>query len=129
MAKTMSFRSHGVAVARSRYSFSTLNHRPRVLFFLSMDTRQTGLSVHHSHSRRARLNAFFNVASSRPYKDVQGNWKSSSSYGLNNLDSLSSLAEMAKDEGVDIHSNSLQPEAFGDLRQASSTSRSASCRP
>ena len=41
--------------------------------------------------------AFFSVTFSRPYKDAQGNWKTSSSYGLNDLDSLSSLAEMAKD--------------------------------
>ena len=40
---------------------------------------------------------FFSVTFSRPYKDAQGNWKSSSSYGLNDLDSLSSLAELAKD--------------------------------
>ena len=41
--------------------------------------------------------AFFSVTFSRPYKDAHGNWKSSSSYGLNDLDSLSSLAELAKD--------------------------------
>ena len=35
--------------------------------------------------------------------DAQGNWKNSSSYVLNDLDSLSSLAEMAKD-GVRGHS-------------------------
>ena len=40
---------------------------------------------------------FFSVPFSRPYKDTQGNWKASSSYGLNDLDSLSSLAELAKD--------------------------------
>jgi hypothetical protein len=40
---------------------------------------------------------FFSVSFSRPYKDAQGKWKVSSSYGLNDLDSLSSLAEMAKD--------------------------------
>ena len=40
---------------------------------------------------------FFSVNFSRPYKDTQGNWKASSSYGLNDLDSLSSLAELAKD--------------------------------
>ena len=41
--------------------------------------------------------AFFSVTFSRPYKDTQGNWKVSSSYGLNDLDALSSLAELAKD--------------------------------
>ena len=41
--------------------------------------------------------SFFSVTFSRPYKDAQGNWKTSSSYGLNDLDSLSSLAELAKD--------------------------------
>ena len=40
---------------------------------------------------------FFSVTFSRPYKDAQGNWKTSSSYELNDLDSLSSLAELAKD--------------------------------
>ena len=40
---------------------------------------------------------FFSVTFSRPYKDAQGNWKTASSYGLNDLDALSSLAEMAKD--------------------------------
>ena len=40
---------------------------------------------------------FFSVTFSRPYKDAQGNWKTSSSYGLNDLDSLSSLAELTKD--------------------------------
>ena len=40
---------------------------------------------------------FFSITFSRPYKDAQGNWKNSSSYGLNDLDSLSSLAELAKD--------------------------------
>jgi hypothetical protein len=40
---------------------------------------------------------FFSVTFSRPYKDAQGHWKTSTSYGLNDLDSLSSLAEMAKD--------------------------------
>ena len=47
--------------------------------------------------------AFFSVTFSRPYRDAQGNWKNSSPYGLNDLDSLSSLAEMAKD-GVRGHS-------------------------
>ena len=41
--------------------------------------------------------AFFSVTFSRPYRDALGNWKTSASYGLNDLDSLSSLAEMAKD--------------------------------
>ena len=40
---------------------------------------------------------FFSVTFSRPYKDAQGIWKTSSSYGLNDLDALSSLAELAKD--------------------------------
>ena len=40
---------------------------------------------------------FFSITFSRPYKDAQGNWKNSSSYGLNDLDSLSTLAELAKD--------------------------------
>ena len=40
---------------------------------------------------------FFSVTFSRPYKDVEGNWKNSASYGLNDLDALSSVAEMAKD--------------------------------
>ena len=40
---------------------------------------------------------YFSVTFSRPYKDAQGHWKSSSSYGLNDLDALSSLAEMVKD--------------------------------
>ena len=40
---------------------------------------------------------FFSVSFSRPYKDAKGKWKGSSSYGLNDLDALSSLAEMAKD--------------------------------
>jgi hypothetical protein len=40
---------------------------------------------------------FFSVTFSRPYKDVAGNWKNSASYGLNDLDALSSVAEMAKD--------------------------------
>ena len=40
--------------------------------------------------------AFFSVTFSRPYKDAQGNWTVSSSYGLNDLDTLSSLAELAK---------------------------------
>ena len=39
----------------------------------------------------------FSVSFSRPYKDAQGNWKASLSYGLNDLDSLSSLVELAKD--------------------------------
>jgi len=40
---------------------------------------------------------FFSVTFSRPYKDAQGNWKTASSYGLNDLDALSSLAELARD--------------------------------
>jgi hypothetical protein len=40
---------------------------------------------------------FFSVTFSQPYKDAQGHWKTSSSYGLNDLDALSSLAELAKD--------------------------------
>ena len=40
---------------------------------------------------------FFSVTFSRPYKDAQGKWKTASSYGLNDLDALSSLAELAKD--------------------------------
>ena len=40
---------------------------------------------------------FFSVTFSRPYKDTQGHWKTSSSYALNDLDALSSLAELAKD--------------------------------
>ena len=40
---------------------------------------------------------FFSVTFSRPYKDVEGNLRTSSSDGLNDLDSLSSLAELAKD--------------------------------
>ena len=40
---------------------------------------------------------FFSVTFSRPYKDTQGHWKTSSSYGLNDLEALSSLAELAKD--------------------------------
>lgn len=40
---------------------------------------------------------YFSVTFSRPYQDAQGHWKSSSSYGLNDLDALSSLAEMVKD--------------------------------
>lgn len=40
---------------------------------------------------------FFSVPFSRPYKNAEGNWKSSGSYGLNDLDALSSVAEMAKD--------------------------------
>ena len=40
---------------------------------------------------------FFSVTFSRPYKDAQGHLKTSSSYGLNDLDALSSLAELAKD--------------------------------
>ena len=40
---------------------------------------------------------FFSVTFSRPYKDGQGHCKTSSSYGLNDLDALSSLAELAKD--------------------------------
>lgn len=44
-----------------------------------------------------RQDPFFSITFSRPYKDAQGNWKNSSSYGLNDLDSLSTLAEMAKD--------------------------------
>jgi hypothetical protein len=41
--------------------------------------------------------AFFSITFSRPYKDAQGHWKTSTSYGLSDLDSLSSLADMAKD--------------------------------
>lgn len=40
---------------------------------------------------------FFSVTFSRPYRDAEGNWKNSTSYGLNDLDALSSVAEMAKD--------------------------------
>ena len=40
---------------------------------------------------------YFSVTFSRPYKDAQGNWKNSASYGLNDLDALSSVAEMAKE--------------------------------
>jgi hypothetical protein len=40
---------------------------------------------------------FFSVTFSRPYKDAKGNWKTSSSYGLNDLDALSFVTEMAKD--------------------------------
>ena len=40
---------------------------------------------------------FFSVSFSRPYKDVEGNWKVSSSYGFNDLDALSFVSEMAKD--------------------------------
>lgn len=40
---------------------------------------------------------YFTVTFSRPYKDAEGNWKNSASYGLNDLDALSSVAEMAKD--------------------------------
>ncbi len=39
---------------------------------------------------------FFSVTFSRPYKDAEGNWKNSTSYGLNDLDAMSSVAEMAK---------------------------------
>ena len=40
---------------------------------------------------------FFSITFSRPYKDAKGNWKTSSSYGLNDLDALSFVTEMAKD--------------------------------
>ena len=50
---------------------------------------------HLGEHRRER--PFFYVSFSRLHKDAQGNWKNSSSYGLNDLDSLSTLAEMAKD--------------------------------
>ena len=40
---------------------------------------------------------YFSVTFSRPYKDAEGNWKNSASYGLNDLDALSSVADMAKD--------------------------------
>ncbi len=49
-----------------------------------------------------------NTAEKGPFFAVtfsQGNWKSASSYGLNDLDALSSLAEMAKDW---VHGNSRQ---------------------
>lgn len=40
---------------------------------------------------------FFSVTFSRPYKDAEGKWKNAASYGLNDLDALSSVAEMAKE--------------------------------
>src|SRR6478672_1225375 len=64
-ANTTTSRSHGRELSSNRISSSAVNQRSRVLFSLSIETRHTGLSVHHSHSRRARLKAFFRVVSSR----------------------------------------------------------------
>ena len=40
---------------------------------------------------------FFSVTFSRPYKDVEGNWKTSSSYGVNDSIRCPHSAELAKD--------------------------------
>ncbi len=40
---------------------------------------------------------FYSITFSRPYKDVEGTWRTSASYGLNDLDALASVAAMAKD--------------------------------
>ena len=39
-------------------SSSTVNQRSRVLCSCSMETRETGLSVHHSHSRTRQIERF-----------------------------------------------------------------------
>lgn len=41
--------------------------------------------------------AFFSVTFSRPYKDAESNWKNSSSFGLNDLDAVASVAAQAKE--------------------------------
>ena len=72
----------------NQHGYTTLNTSNRV----QVRQRQRR---HLGEHRRER--AFLLHPVSRPYKDAQGNWKTSSSYGLNDLDSLSSLAELAKD--------------------------------
>ncbi len=64
-ANTTTSRNHGGQHRAIASPLLRVNQRSRVLFSLSIETRHTGLSVHHSHSRRARLNAFFRVVSSR----------------------------------------------------------------
>src|SRR6185436_15446556 len=55
IANNMRSCNQGAAIGRSRISSSPVNQRTRVLFSRSIETRHTGLSVHHSHSRRGRF--------------------------------------------------------------------------
>jgi hypothetical protein len=40
--------------------------------------------------------AFYSATFSRPFKDAQGNWKNSASFGLSDLDALAVLTAQAK---------------------------------
>ena len=60
---------------------------------------------------------FFSVTFSRPYKDAQGNWKTSSSYGLNTLILCPRSLNWRRTGSIDIHGHNRQSEASGAHRR------------